>query len=291
MTEIRSVREGSGKVCQRLWWLWRVQGWIGIFPSLLFSFFMHIKRESHPFPQVCSPNSCTEMFSFFLGIWSVEEKVYLVGRCLRDFSKLSQRGKKLLKNKNKLAKGYMMQGGLLAIVLVCEPAFCLNPCRAASSCGLGITDLGCLSSLWWTASHYCHTPWVCLMWAGYKYLKKKKKSLQWYSLHFYSWILSPNFYSLSSIWGFIKHHKLELSFRGKQDDLISMGLPLLHQITFLLWVSWSPQLWLWLSSQSGDRRSPVQLTLCILVGFFFFFSKGREWEKFFHQVFSSNFTS
>lgn len=124
-------------------------------------------------------------------------------------------------------------------------------------------------------------------------LKKKKKSLQWCCLHFYSWILSPNFYSLSSIWGFIKHHKLELSFTGKQDDLISMGLPLLHQVTFPLWVSWSPQLWLWLSSQPGDRRSPVQLTLYILglLGFFLFFSKGKEWEKFFNQVFSSNFTS
>lgn len=218
------------------------------------------------------------MFSFFLGIWSVEEKVYLVGR--ETFLSFLRGEKKLLKKKNKLAKGYMTQGGLLAIVLVCEPAFCLNPCRAANSCGLGISDLGCLSSLWWTASHYCHTPWVCLMWAGYKYLKKKKKnSLQWCSLHFYSWILSPNFYSLSSIWGFIKHHKLELSFTGKQDDLISMGLPLLHQITFLLWASWSPQLWLWLSSQSGDRRSPVQLTLCIMVGFFFLFFQRESMRK------------
>lgn len=124
---------------------------------------------------------------------------------------------------------------------------------------------------------------------------KKKKSLQWCSLHFYSWILSHNFYSLSSIWGFIKHHKLELSFTGKQDDLISMGLPLLHQIMFPLWASQSPQLWLWLRTQPGDRRSPLQLSLCILVSllefFFFLFSKRKEWEKFFNQVFSSNSTS
>lgn len=141
---------------------------------------------------------------------------------------------------------------------------------------------GCLScSLWWAASHYCHTP-------GYVYCEedastlKKKKSLQWCSLHFYSWILSPNFYSLSSIWGFIKHHKLELSFTGKQDDLISMGLPLLHQIMFPLWASQSPQLWLWLSSQPGDRRSPLQLSLSILVsllGFFFPFFQGERMRK------------
>lgn len=187
--------------------------------------------------------------------------------------------KKKFKNKNKLAEGYMMHGSLLAIVLVYKPTFCLNPCAAASSCGSGITDLGCLScSLWWTASHYCHTPWLCLMWGRYKYFKKKKKSLQPCSLHFYSWILSPNFYSLSSIWGFIKHHKLELSFTGKEDDLISTGLPLLHQITFPLWVSRSPELWPWLSSQQGERGSPVQLTLCIL-GFFFLFFQGERIRK------------
>lgn len=228
------------------------------------------------------------MFSFFLGIWSLDEKLIWWGDVWETFLSFL-RGKKF-KNKKELAKGCMMCGGLSAIVLVYEPAFCLNPCTAASSCGSGITNLGCLScSLWWTASRYCHTPWLCLMWGGYKYFKKKKKSLQWYSLHFYSWILSPNFYSLSSIWGFIKHHKLEPSFTGKQDDLISMGLPLLHQITFPLWVSRSPELWLWLGSQPGERRSPVQLTLCILY-FFFLFSKGKEWEKFFNQVFSSNFT-
>lgn len=175
------------KISGGKWWervsdavvaLQSVQGWIRNSPSLLFSLFKHIKRESHPFPQVskwkgCSPNSCTQMFSFFLGIWSLDEKLIWWGDVWETFLSFL-RGKKF-KNKKELAKGCMMCGGLSAIVLVYEPAFCLNPCTAASSCGSGITSLGCLScSLWWTASHYCHTPWLCLMWEGYKYFKKKK---------------------------------------------------------------------------------------------------------------------
>lgn len=93
-------------------------------------------------------------------------------------------------------------------------------------------------------------------------------------MHFYSWILSPNFYSLSSICGFIKHHKLELSFTGKQDDLINLGLHLLHQITLPLLASRSTELWLWFSSQSRDIRSPVQLTSCN-----FFFQGGKKPRK------------
>lgn len=113
---------------------------------------------------------------------------------------------------------------------------------------------------------------------GYEsFKKKKKKSLQWYSMHFYSWILSSNFYSLSTICGFIKHHKLELSFTGKQDDLISMGLPLLHQITFPLLVSRSTELWHQFSSQPRDIRSRMQLTFCSLS----FFFQGEKREKFF----------
>lgn len=135
-----------------------------------------------------------------------------------------------------------------------------------------------LCSLQWTACHYCHPLRLYLMQEGYKSFKKK--SLQWYSMHFYSWILSPNFYSLSSICGFIKHHKLELSFTGRQDDLINMGLPLLHQITFPLLVSRSTKLWHWFSSPPRDIRNPMQLTSCILVVWFFFF-QGEKWEKFF----------
>lgn len=173
-----------------------------------------------------------------------------------------------------------MHGGFLAVVLSYDPLFCLKMCTAVRTRVLEITNLCCLSCVFSSGQHA-----FIVTLSGYIQCEEdtspKKMSLQWHSTHFYSWILSPNFYSLSSICGFIKHHKLELSFTGKEDDLISMGLPLLHQITFPFLISRSTELWHWFSSQSRDIRSPVQLTSCILSGVWFFSIPRRINEKFF----------
>lgn len=59
----------------------------------------------------------------------------------------------MFKNENKLAKGHVMHGGFLAIVLVYDPSFCLNTCTAASTHVLEIANLCCLSCVFSSGQH------------------------------------------------------------------------------------------------------------------------------------------
>lgn len=191
---------------------------------------------------------------------------------------------RMFKNTNILAKHYTTHSALSAVVVLHSPSFCLSTRAAESAHVLEITKLCCLSPgcfvlvfFQWAAHCYCQ---CFLVICNARMMQVRKKNpLQWYSTHFYSWILRPNFYSLSSICSFIKHHKLELSFTGKQDDLISTGLSPLHQIMFPLSVSRSAELWL--SSQLRNIRSLMQLTSCIFFLPFSFFLHGRKRGKFF----------
>lgn len=191
---------------------------------------------------------------------------------------------RMFKNTNILAKHYTTHSALSAVVVLHSPSFCLSTRAAESAHVLEITKLCCLSPgcfvLFLSSGQRTITVnafWLYVMQGWCR--SKKKNPLQWYSTHFYSWILRPNFYSLSSICSFIKHHKLELSFTGKQDDLISTGLSPVHQIMFPLSVSRSAELWL--SSQLRNIRSLMQLTSCIFFLPFSFFLQGRKRGKFF----------
>lgn len=55
----------------------------------------------------------------------------------------------MVKNEN----NSVSYGGLLAIVLLYDPFFCLNTCTAASTRGLETTNLCCLSSVFSSGPH------------------------------------------------------------------------------------------------------------------------------------------